>query len=184
MISNSNSTYCCRQNGTWPPCHCRQDGTWPPCDSGGARVQEHHAALVKFGMGDDCPVFHNLFEFCRITAGGSVDGAVKLNGGLADIAINWSGGLHHAKKAEAPPPPPHSLLCREVSSRYCTISQWGPCIASDAAPNQGGPPSLYLPTSAPPLYLPPFSTLPLPSPPFSTPPRCTACRIIPVLRCA
>ena len=27
--------------------------------------------------------------------------ADKLNNGLADIAINWSGGLHHAKKCEA-----------------------------------------------------------------------------------
>jgi hypothetical protein len=36
----------------------------------------------------------------NITAGGSVDAAVKLNDGLADIAINWAGGLHHAKKSE------------------------------------------------------------------------------------
>ena len=28
-------------------------------------------------------------------------GAVKLNKKEADIAINWSGGLHHAKKSEA-----------------------------------------------------------------------------------
>ena len=28
-------------------------------------------------------------------------GAVKLNYQTADIAINWAGGLHHAKKAEA-----------------------------------------------------------------------------------
>jgi acetoin utilization deacetylase AcuC-like enzyme len=33
--------------------------------------------------------------------GCSIDGAVKLNHGLTDIAINWSGGLHHAKKMEA-----------------------------------------------------------------------------------
>ena len=30
-----------------------------------------------------------------------MDGAVKLNNGECDIAINWSGGLHHAKKFEA-----------------------------------------------------------------------------------
>jgi len=30
-----------------------------------------------------------------------MDGAVLLNNGQADIAINWSGGLHHAKKSEA-----------------------------------------------------------------------------------
>ena len=29
------------------------------------------------------------------------DGAQKLNHKLTDIAINWSGGLHHAKKSEA-----------------------------------------------------------------------------------
>ena len=32
--------------------------------------------------------------------GGSIGGAVKLNYGTADTVINWSGGLHHAKKAE------------------------------------------------------------------------------------
>lgn len=28
-------------------------------------------------------------------------GVARLNHGLSDIAINWSGGLHHAKKREA-----------------------------------------------------------------------------------
>jgi len=28
-------------------------------------------------------------------------GAVKLNKQATDIAVNWSGGLHHAKKSEA-----------------------------------------------------------------------------------
>lgn len=28
-------------------------------------------------------------------------GAVKLNKQAADIAVNWAGGLHHAKKSEA-----------------------------------------------------------------------------------
>jgi histone deacetylase 1/2 len=30
-----------------------------------------------------------------------VDGAARLNHGESDIVINWAGGLHHAKKAEA-----------------------------------------------------------------------------------
>lgn len=42
-----------------------------------------------------------MYDFCSLYAGGSIDGAMKLNHGLVDIAINWSGGLHHAKKAEA-----------------------------------------------------------------------------------
>ena len=35
--------------------------------------------------------------------GASLGGAVKLNYNSADIVINWSGGLHHAKKAEVTP---------------------------------------------------------------------------------
>ena len=30
-----------------------------------------------------------------------VAGAVKLNKQQTDVAVNWSGGLHHAKKSEA-----------------------------------------------------------------------------------
>lgn len=46
-------------------------------------------------------MFDGLYEFCQLSAGGSVAGAVKLNKEAADIAINWAGGLHHAKKSEA-----------------------------------------------------------------------------------
>ncbi|KAJ6967082.1 hypothetical protein NC652_004594 [Populus alba x Populus x berolinensis] len=49
----------------------------------------------------DCPVFENLFEFCQIYAGGTIDAAHRLNNQLCDIAINWAGGLHHAKKCGA-----------------------------------------------------------------------------------
>lgn len=52
-------------------------------------------------VGDDCPVFDGLYEFCQISAGGSVAGAVKLNQGQSDITVNWAGGLHHAKRGEA-----------------------------------------------------------------------------------
>jgi histone deacetylase 1/2 len=55
----------------------------------------------KYNVGDDCPVFDGLFEFCGISAGGSMEGAARLNRNRCDIAINWAGGLHHAKKSEA-----------------------------------------------------------------------------------
>ena len=68
-----------------------------------------------------------MFEFCQIYAGGTIgkfnpdgsrelrlniflltschfllsDAARRLNNQLCDIAINWAGGLHHAKKCEA-----------------------------------------------------------------------------------
>ncbi|KAL1926372.1 hypothetical protein VTP01DRAFT_5893 [Rhizomucor pusillus] len=57
--------------------------------------------IARFNVGEDCPVFEGLFEFCSISAGGTVGAANKLLSGEADIAINWSGGLHHAKKTEA-----------------------------------------------------------------------------------
>ncbi|KAK2106381.1 Histone deacetylase 1 [Saguinus oedipus] len=52
-------------------------------------------------VGEDCPVFDGLFEFCQLSTGGSVASAVKLNKQQTDIAVNWAGGLHHAKKSEA-----------------------------------------------------------------------------------
>ncbi|KAL7420154.1 hypothetical protein Q5752_005120 [Cryptotrichosporon argae] len=56
---------------------------------------------VRCLIGEDCPAFEGVFEFCSISAGGSICAAEKLNSGAADIAINWAGGLHHAKKTEA-----------------------------------------------------------------------------------
>lgn len=38
---------------------------------------------------------------CRLYAGASIQAAVQLNHGMSDIAVNWGGGLHHAKKNEA-----------------------------------------------------------------------------------
>ncbi|XP_054804753.1 histone deacetylase 6-like [Prosopis cineraria] len=57
--------------------------------------------LRRFNLDQDCPVFNGLFNFCRASAGGSIGAAAILNHGDADIAINWAGGLHHAKKCEA-----------------------------------------------------------------------------------
>ncbi|KAF3918211.1 hypothetical protein ABW20_dc0107326 [Dactylellina cionopaga] len=56
---------------------------------------------TKYNVGDDCPVFDGLFEFCGISGGGSMEGAARLNREKCDIAVNWAGGLHHAKKSEA-----------------------------------------------------------------------------------
>ena len=62
---------------------------------------EHATQMQKYNLGEDCPIFDGLFDFCKLYTGGSIDGAVRLNHGLSDIAVNWSGGLHHAKKSEA-----------------------------------------------------------------------------------
>ncbi|KAG0302364.1 histone deacetylase, partial [Dissophora globulifera] len=66
---------------------------------GGEGMSEQTKHL--FNLGDDCPVFDGLFEFCSISAGGSIAAANKLIRGESDISINWAGGLHHAKKTEA-----------------------------------------------------------------------------------
>merc|ERR1712137_1204346 len=55
----------------------------------------------KFNVGEDCPIFDGLYQFCQISSGGSIGGAIKLNQKECDIAVNWAGGLHHAKKSEA-----------------------------------------------------------------------------------
>lgn len=57
--------------------------------------------IKKFNIGDDCPIFDGLFNYASICAGASIDASRKLINGQSDIAINWSGGLHHAKKFEA-----------------------------------------------------------------------------------
>ena len=54
-----------------------------------------------FNFGEDCPVFDGLYQYCTLYTGASLDAARKLTAGQAQIAINWSGGLHHAKKGEA-----------------------------------------------------------------------------------
>ncbi|XP_076872805.1 histone deacetylase 2 [Brachyhypopomus gauderio] len=64
-------------------------------------MSEFSKQMQRFNVGEDCPVFDGLFEFCQLSTGGSAAGAVKLNRQQTDIAVNWAGGLHHAKKSEA-----------------------------------------------------------------------------------
>lgn len=65
----------------------------------------HSASLsadsMQHNIGDDCPIFDGLFQYCSLYAGASLDAARKLTASQSQIAINWSGGLHHAKKSEA-----------------------------------------------------------------------------------
>ena len=87
------------------------------CDDGAAENSVFTICLDN--VGDDCPVFDGLFEYCSISAGGSMgmsfvcmcippiqtssfpEGAARLSRDKCDIAVNWAGGLHHAKKSEA-----------------------------------------------------------------------------------
>lgn len=58
-------------------------------------------ATYDYNTGDDCPIFDGLYDYCSTYGGCSLDAARKLTNRQSDIAINWSGGLHHAKKGEA-----------------------------------------------------------------------------------
>jgi histone deacetylase HOS2 len=62
---------------------------------------EQSDRIASYNFGDDCPIFDGLYSYCSLYAGGTVDAARKLVNNQSDIAINWSGGLHHAKKSEA-----------------------------------------------------------------------------------
>lgn len=57
--------------------------------------------MLYFNIGEDCPIIDGLSDFCKIYTTGSILGAHYLNNNMSEICINWSGGLHHAKKHEA-----------------------------------------------------------------------------------
>ncbi|KAF0894651.1 hypothetical protein E2562_001944 [Oryza meyeriana var. granulata] len=63
------------------------------------KAQEHHG--IGVGGDADCPAFARLWEYCRGYAGGSLAAARAVVDGASDIAINWSGGMHHACHAKA-----------------------------------------------------------------------------------
>lgn len=64
----------------------------------GSQSQHNYTQLQRFNVGEDCPVFDGLFEFCQLYTSGSIGGAIRLNNKQSDVVINWAGGLHHAKK--------------------------------------------------------------------------------------
>ncbi|KAI4988946.1 hypothetical protein ZWY2020_036263 [Hordeum vulgare] len=49
----------------------------------------------------DNPVIDGLWDYCVRYAGGSLAAARALASGTSDIAINWSGGMHHACQGRA-----------------------------------------------------------------------------------
>lgn len=51
--------------------------------------------------GADCPVFDGMSTYLFLYTGATLEATSKLTTGQSDIAINWSGGLHHAHKSEA-----------------------------------------------------------------------------------
>ncbi|CBZ56152.1 putative histone deacetylase [Neospora caninum Liverpool] len=106
-----------RQSPAWGP---GGSGAWPPPRKGedtnglltSAAFDEVEAPpmpvsssyadqMARFNVGEDCPVFDGLWEYCQTYSGGSIEGARRVVNGEYDWAINWAGGLHHGKKHEA-----------------------------------------------------------------------------------
>ncbi|GAA6042077.1 hypothetical protein JCM8097_004097 [Rhodosporidiobolus ruineniae] len=59
------------------------------------------APSAALGLENDCPLFPSLPSYARLVAGASMTAARLLRDGEADVAINWTGGRHHAKRGEA-----------------------------------------------------------------------------------
>uniref|UniRef100_A0A8C4Q6W0 Histone deacetylase 8 n=1 Tax=Eptatretus burgeri TaxID=7764 RepID=A0A8C4Q6W0_EPTBU len=55
----------------------------------------------QYGLGYDCPVMEGVFEYAAAVAGATLTAAEGLRNGVCDVALNWAGGWHHAKKDEA-----------------------------------------------------------------------------------
>nr|POE68867.1 putative histone deacetylase hos2 [Quercus suber] len=51
--------------------------------------------------GADCPVFDGMSTYLFLYTGATLAATDQLISGQSDIAVNWSGGLHHAHRAEA-----------------------------------------------------------------------------------
>jgi acetoin utilization protein AcuC len=60
----------------------------------------HSYRRFGFGSGDN-PVFPGMFEASRLYTGGSVDAAQAVLDGECRVAMNLSGGLHHAHRGSA-----------------------------------------------------------------------------------
>lgn len=71
---------------------------YPSPNSGGLEFLEQRQRY-KVGESTDCPAFNGLYNLCQISSGASIDAACLLLNGETDVAINWTGGLHHAKKS-------------------------------------------------------------------------------------
>ncbi|CAG4932780.1 unnamed protein product [Colias eurytheme] len=60
-----------------------------------------HTQDEEFGIGYDCPPVCEMYKLVSVIAGGSITAAKCLLLGIADVAINWCGGWHHAQRSGA-----------------------------------------------------------------------------------
>lgn len=54
-----------------------------------------------YGLAYDCPPFPKMSVYAKAIVGSTISAAEALNKGDVQVAINWGGGWHHAKRDEA-----------------------------------------------------------------------------------
>ncbi len=67
-----------------------------------------------YGLGYDCPIIDNMYDFCCTIAGASLTAAQLVICEKFKYVINWFGGWHHAK--------------REKANGYCYVNDIALCI--------------------------------------------------------
>ncbi|BFZ24869.1 hypothetical protein BsWGS_27908 [Bradybaena similaris] len=55
----------------------------------------------SYGLSYDCPLQKGIYETCALIGGATIVAAETLINKAADVAINWYGGWHHAKRDSA-----------------------------------------------------------------------------------
>ena len=91
MRSSTRSCAASTSAGTTAPCSTPCSSARPPSASRAPAAGAPHPRAPA----------HSLRRYIQIYSGGSVAAAVKLNRADADVAINWAGGMHHARTAQA-----------------------------------------------------------------------------------
>uniref|UniRef100_A0AAV2KJU6 Histone deacetylase 8 n=1 Tax=Knipowitschia caucasica TaxID=637954 RepID=A0AAV2KJU6_KNICA len=56
---------------------------------------------VESLRGYDCPIVEGVYDYAAAVGGATITAAQSLLQQQCDVAINWAGGWHHAKKDEA-----------------------------------------------------------------------------------
>eukprot|EP00074_Homo_sapiens_P104641 XP_016885132.1 histone deacetylase 8 isoform X5 [Homo sapiens] len=58
---------------------------------------DDHPDSIEYGLGYDCPATEGIFDYAAAIGGATITAAQCLIDGMCKVAINWSGGWHHAK---------------------------------------------------------------------------------------
>ncbi|KAL8435968.1 hypothetical protein ACSSS7_002109 [Eimeria intestinalis] len=76
---------------------CQGDAV-PPSNAGLADQ------ISRFNLGEDCPVFDGLWEYCKTYTGGSIEGARRVARGDYQFAINWGAWVNGELTSDRFPP--------------------------------------------------------------------------------